>query len=334
MTDNYLHNLSQPTSKRFHSQLVFGSIAFTIVFVLQAYFFDSRHRPDEWKALDAFGQFLTKGELSQGNEITIRIALATVCVFIISLLRIAKLIDRKTLVIALIWPLVPFLFSKIYWEFYVFPLALIRLDRSVWFDAFVLIFLIIIFLVTKESNLILLSVFRGILMAQKSGLKILAPILLITFAFLIDISFQSGVAQRIPLVGDEFRRFSYTRDIANPDYSIVETLIVFITSFHFFTTHVAAWQIDLVFSLLIILYASAFCREQLKTTKFLYYALAFFSVLLAATFITHAFQNARYYLFFIPIIAVVFSWKDIPFLAFLGIAHVGTKAIEVAILAS
>ena len=52
---------------------------------------------------------------------SIKLLILSLSIFIVCTLYSINLIERRTLYFALIWPLTIFLFSKLYWEFYVYP---------------------------------------------------------------------------------------------------------------------------------------------------------------------------------------------------------------------
>jgi len=290
-------------------------------YLIQIFVFTTEYRPDEWRALDVFLlQFA--GGMGFTEELWMRVCLTLVNAGLVLLLHAIGFIDKRTILVALIWPLTLFLFSKIYWEFFVFPLCLVRLDLGRRDAMLFIAALIGLLAVTGEANLGVILVWRLVLLAQNLGMRWTAPLGTIGLGVLLDALMRSGNAASLPLIGSELARFSWTRDIVNPEYSIFETAVVFLTSFHFFSLHGGAYWIDAGFSLLVlaVIFNSRDAWARLRTHAHIVFALV--AVIFFFTAVTHAFQNARYYFFFLPVLALVLPEDRVVPVACLGLLHV------------
>ena len=298
-------------------------------FLMQSVFFGSDLRPDEVNFLaDLYYRF-------RGNEWFLETWFLRSLVFILNvsivlILSRLRLIDKRTMVIAFVWPLTAFLFSKLYWEFFVFPLCLVRLDLRVKSEIFFIISLIIVFFLSSENNLVVLIFFRLAVLFSKTSLRWYIPLIGVIMGFLISYLIEVKMLSSIPWVGSVFERFYWTRQVANPNYSIFETVGVFFVSFHFFTLHELRWEVDAFFSFFVIsLLGYRFIRNG-KRNDF-YYIVLLASFILAITEITHAFQNARYYYFFIPVLSSFLVRSDVYALCGIGFLHVITKILVEAV---
>ncbi|WP_152965386.1 hypothetical protein [Cobetia sp. UCD-24C] len=323
------HNISLSNKGNNDIRLIaFSFIISVVYFTLEAYLFPTQFRPDEQKARDFFSLLIVGRSFDIEAEPIIRLVLFSFNIIIVAFLFCLKLIDKRTMLLGASWPLTIFMFSKIYWEFYVFPLYLIKINTTLREEYFVLVAIAVLYAFTSEANLLVFLAFRCVLFAQKIGLKLIAPLGFIALGAIISLSFESGLHKYVPFIGSELERFAWTREVANPEYSVFETIAVFLSSMHFFTLHTGLWWIDLIFTLTII--SVVVLKSPLSITKFTAQPeiLAFISVLLTMTEITHVFQNARYYLFFIPVMALMVSEKTIGILAWIGLLHVILKSFE------
>lgn len=303
--------------------LMIGSLVLLTLlsFVLQSSYFTSEFRPDEWRSAHVFLTTLA-GSTGLAAEFWTRALLLIFNLGCVAALWSARLISRGTLILALIWPLTLFLFSKIYWEFYVFPLCLVRPDLRRIPEVLFIGFLFALYWVTGEANLIVILVWRGVLLLQKLGRRWSGPLALIFAGLALDQMMQSGRAEQIPLIGEALARFTWTRDIVNPEYSIVETAAVFFTSFHFFSLHDGVYWINAAFSTLVILTITWSVSFWTGARRHADLILAFLAVVIFFTSITHAFQNARYYFFFLPVLAALVPQNRLLLLAVIGPLHV------------
>lgn len=291
-------------------------------FIYQAFLFTHPYRPDEYKAISFFLEFFTGSRHPIfTNELATRLGLFLLNLLIALSLAYIGLVKKATLIVAILWPMTTFLFSKIYWEFFFFPLCLMRLDLRFKHEVLVLSFLAVLLIATGEANLGVLVVFRGAILVQRFGYKTLVPTAIAGFSIALDAFMKTGLAFSLPWIGRLIQRFDWTRNFANPEYSPIESLAVFILSFHFFSLHTGAIWIDAFFSFLVIIlfFGTPEFRENLREHWWL--VLTFFSVFFFFTHITYAFQNARYYYFYIAILGLLVPQKIYLPLGFLGLFH-------------
>ena len=120
--------------------------------------------------------------------------------------------------------------------------------------------------------------------------------------------------------------------MVNPEYSIPETVAVFGSSMHFFTKHTGLWWIDFIFSVLVLGVLFSFREVRRRAWEHRHAGLAVGAVILMFTEVTHAFQNARYYYFFLPFLAAITPQAALFPVAALGVLHVLAKMAEPAVL--
>ena len=310
--------LDTPRDFRILTGVLFLALA---SYLIQVFVFTTEYRPDEWRALDVFLNRFAGG-VGFTEELWMRVCLTLFNASLVLLLHAIGFIDKRTILIALIWPLTLFLFSKIYWEFFVFPLCLVRVDLGRR-DACLFIALLLGLLVTTgEANLGVIIIWRLVLIAQSSGFRWTAPLGTMGFGVLLDAMMRTGAAASLPLIGSELARFSWTRDIVNPEYSVLETVAVFVTSFHFFSLHGGAYWIDAGFSLLVLIVIFNSRQAWARLKAHAHTVIALIAVIFFFTSVTHAFQNARYYFFFLPVLALILPEDRIVPVAGLGLLHV------------
>lgn len=324
MTDTAIFTRETALSAQSRLWLQSGVLLFFLVvsFLLQAFFFTTEFRPDEYDAFDFFVGIFAGADRGLDAEIWTRLCLFLFNLLVTGLLVGFNLIDRQTLIVAALWPLTVFLYSKIYWEFFVFPFMLIRYDSTTHQELKLIFFLILLFVVTGEGNVGVLVVYRGVLLMQKIRFLRWTPIVLIIIGLALDSLINSGLGGNLPIIGSYLTRFDWTRDIVNPEYSPFETIQVFLASFHFFSLHTGAYWIDAVFSLLVIALIAFNSNSRLLARNNIHLLLALVSVVFFFTHVTHAFQNARYYLFFLPIIASLVGERQLFALGVLSLTHV------------
>lgn len=315
-----------------HELTLLASI-FVSFFLVQSVFLGYGYRPDEQKAVFEFSNFIFGSKIEPFAEFIIRTLLFSLCSAVSFILFRYHYINRATLAVALVWPLVPFLFSKVYWEFFVFPFCLVRHDLKRSSEFGFICFLFLLFLATGEGNLIPLIAFRSLLLFShlKMGAIIPASFLVVTFA--LSISISQGWTSRIPFISDPLARFQWIREHVNPEYSIFESVAVFLSSAHFFTQHYYMWYVDLFITLIIcaLLFNRIFYLKRngyLSSLNLSYSTISFVVVFLSMTELTRGFQNARYYLFFLPLFSSFVFVKDVYILAGLGFLHVFIKSFE------
>ena len=314
--------------RRNNNYLLF--ILIILQLLIQLTLFTTDWRPDEYKSIQFFSNIIFQSpSITISQEIFMRVLLFTLNLSIVWFFYSLELIKGKTVAFALIWPMTIFLFSKIYWEFFVFPFYLVRHDLSKLSEILFIGFLLAVLSLTGEGNLIVLILFRLVLLGINFGYKLLAPLFIAISGVVINQFFNVMDFGGGNILVEALQRFQWTRDTVNPEYSIFETIGVFISSMHFFTLHTNFWILDFIFSICVLLVLVS-QKEFKKNVKiFKYEILAVFSVILAATEVTHAFQNARYYYMFIPLLSVMTPFYLYPLIAALGILHVVFKLIEI-----
>jgi len=304
---------------------IFISLA-TVSFMLQAALFPVPFRPDEWKVIVRFTEFIMQSSPDQLSEIMVRVCLYVFNMFTVVIFLYFGVINKKTFRLAMIWPLTPFLFSKIYPEFFIFPFALIRHDLSRRGDLLLIISLFLLFLVTVEYNLFVIIAFRVLLLLIKSKLEMSGIILFVLFGVFFDSYMDRGYAQQLPVLGQFLERFNYIRDLVNPDYSFLETIGVIFSSFHFFSLHTGNWGVDFLFSFIVVVYIISSRISRISIYEHFISIGAFFAVVFLFSSVTHGFQNSRYYFFFLPLLAEIVSVRQYPALYLIGLLHIVMRA--------
>ncbi|WP_143023991.1 hypothetical protein [Maricaulis salignorans] len=308
------------------------ALCLLIQIALQTTFIVTDLRPDEYKYIGAFNEFFFGTDAAgQVSTALVRLILLSICVVLSLVFYRLGLIDKNTLVLALVWPMTTFLFSRIHIEFLVFPFCLMALNARIWVDVAVILVLVGLGLFLRENNFFVIAIFRSIIVAQKVRFTWLAPSVFLAFAVSLNHLLNMGIAQRIPLLGPELQRFNWTRTVVNPEYNPLETLVVFFSSMHFFTRHDLAWYVDAVFTAMVLAVLAADPESRRRLFKVRHYVFAFAVTLIGMGEITHAFQNARYYFFFIPLLAVMLTRRNFIAIALLGLAHTAIKSVEAAI---
>ncbi|WP_170407754.1 hypothetical protein [Ruegeria arenilitoris] len=322
-------------TKEENTYLIIGAVILFAVFhfTFQAVFFTYERRPDEIKAVGYFVNLLSfQNDARLGHvwveETWTRLVLFAFNVAITFVLVAFKLVDKKAVILVAIWPLSVLLFSKIYWEFFYFPLCLIRPNLSARAEAGVIFLLGILLYATGEANLGVILTFRAALLIQHAGFQRSTPIGIVGFGIALDAAMKTGAAFSLPWIGGLLQRFDWTRNTINPDYSPIESIAVFIASFHFFSLHTGAYWIDVLFSLAVIAYLLSSAEFRRNLREHFWLVACFFSVFFFYTHVTYAFQNARYYFFFVPILAMITPARMFPGLAILGFFHVVFRSLE------
>ena len=220
------------------------------------------------------------------------------------------------------------LFSKIYFEFFVFCLYLIRLDLTNKKSLLLIGFLVTLIFLTGEGNLFIILAWRLLLYFYRAEIKGPFFFTLLVLLLAVDVLFFKLLSD-FDTTG-LISRFEYTRTIANPDYSILETLMVFFTSFHLFTLHTSDFLIlDALFAIPVLapLLIDAGCRKKILDN--LHLIILFVFLVLFFTMLTHAFQNARYYYMYIVLLSMIYPNKYLPWMCFCGVFHFLMKYSEI-----
>ncbi|WP_417493214.1 hypothetical protein [Maricaulis sp.] len=315
-----------------HDVFIVAALCLLLQLVLQTAFIGPELRPDEYKYIGAFNEFFF-GTQSAGliSTALIRLLIFSICIVLSLVFYRLRLVDQNTLLLALVWPMTTFLFSRIHIEFLVFPFCLLALNGRIRVDLVIILTLVTIGVFLGENNFLVIAIFRSIVAAQKLRFTWLAPSLFLGFAVAINHLLNMGIAQRIPFLGPELNRFNWTRTVVNPEYNPLETLVVFFSSMHFFTRHDLAWYVDAVFTMIVLAVLAADPESRRRLYQVRHYVFAFVVTVIGMAEITHAFQNARYYFFFLPLLAVMLTRRNFIAIAVLGLAHTAVKCVEAAI---
>jgi hypothetical protein len=253
-----------------------------------------------------FNALLSDGEPIFGadNQISLRIVMAAASIVLLWALVMFNLIERRVLITYLALPVSAYLATKIRMEFVFFPLALISTKLGWKKEVIIIVALIALSLGLDERNGIVLIAYRlGVLV-----FRVFRPKTLIIFALVgIIVLMDRNIQLLFPYV-PRLAVYNWTRDVVNPEFSHFETLVVFLASMTMSLQPPIDYMFGLTYSLFLLF---ATFGSRLFSLGFYIVALrrpevrAGFLTVLLFTSITHAFQNARYYFFFVPMISSV-----------------------------
>ena len=258
-----------------------------------------------------------KGFASRDEYILRLIVLGATCVEL-TMLFLLKLVKKEALQVYLIWPYSAWLAVRVKIDFLVYPVCAIRTDIGKKANILLVVLLLSIAVLTKESNFLVVALFRAALVVVMEAKR---PLILLVlgsaFCVLID-NLYVYLANAIPII----RRFAYTRDIVNPEYSVVESIGVFIASSHLSINPTYGWMLHILFGLALLLVVYRY-----RSLVDLHVMTAVFLVYFAATSVTHAFQNASYYYFYLTGLLVPIVLKHFYFFIWLSAFHVVSAAM-------
>lgn len=263
--------------------------------------------------------FLSFMDISLEHEFTSRLTLLGMSMVEMLLLIHLKLVRQNVAITYFIWPFSAFLATKIKFEFFVFPLAMVRTDFHWIAEGFIIFGLLALFVFSGEGNVAVILLYRMILLFLRMRHKFnkVHFLLLVACAFATDYLF-TALSSLFPFVA----RFTWTRDFVNSDYSIIETAAVFFASFFLGVHPQSDFLIGWFFGSLIVFYVYGYHKRALMELfqDHRFYALVITIVLLSS--ITHAFQSARYYYVYPTLIAAYFlrSTRDFVFFSITGTA--------------
>jgi hypothetical protein len=297
--------------------LSFVSMCFVILFFTKY----SNIDPDHMLGATQFGNMLGYYFLNEyldfnNSHIFLQLIQLLVVLSSIFILFYFNLIEKRILLIYLLTPFGAYLAVKLKMEFIVVVFSLVRIDLSTKYNLLFILFLAILMILLRENNFIILIFFRICLIFYKKFNGKFLFLLTIIFSVLLNYLF-TYLTTIIPL----FSRFEWTRDIVNPEYSIVETIGVFISSYHLSFNASIDWKMHLLFSFPLFFY---FFLKFVTTYKKQNFNLLFaiLGTVLVFTNLTHAFQNARYYFFYIHMLKdILTSKKELIFYFLYGWAH-------------
>lgn len=168
----------------------------------------------------------------------------------------------------------------------------------------------------KEDNGVLIILFRiGCIFCKKNG----NAAKYFCFVFLAMCYF---IDNNISLLFDRFpvlKAYDYTRTVTEKNYSWIKTIGVFLSSLHMSAWLQTDWKYDLPFSLVFVI--MCWWRRGIRYFLNLPAFLSTICSLFFFTSVTHAFQDARYWYFYLPIIAGIVSDQFV-LVCVLSVAHI------------
>lgn len=278
-----------------------------------------------WEQLNGFFTFFVPS-WGPENQIELRILMVLVTLAVVFILRAFKLIDRDTLFLYLALPLSAFLATRIRLEFLFFPLALISLKFSVRKEIAVIASLLGISIILGEQNGLVIVAFRVVLLFLRHWNVRWALLGAVLVAVVIVSEQFDALSSYFPAIAS----YSYTRDVANPEYSLTETVGVLLSSSVLSINPYIDFPIAIPIAVLVIAFAigprvmaPGYWAAIVQSPGFK----ALVVTVVTFTSITHAFQNARYYFFFVPLMASALGLGGIRRVMFLSVPAVIAMAI-------
>jgi len=135
----------------------------------------------------------------------------------------------------------------------------------------------------------------------------------IVAAVMIELSFDFLKTLSVTIA-----KFNYTRTVANPNYSVLESVGVLVASHNLSINPTKGWMVHLPFGVMLILLSwRDIYRHADRRGMF-----SGFALYLTMTSLTHAFQKASYYLFFLPSIYGPIYERRFPMLFIMSWLHV------------
>lgn len=252
------------------------------------------------------------------DQVLIRVvtlAITSAEILVLAFLNIGSLREINTY---LIWPYSAYLATKIRTEFFFYPFCLIQTNlpknKEIAVDLVIAFFTIIL----GENNGVIILFYRILCVIYARSLKLA---LLFTFLGCSLVYYINSHFDKLYVYLSMLKRFEYTRNIVDPNYSFLKTLAVFFSSMHTTAFVQEDYVIDAWFSLFfVLLFIWIWLKSGLPPIR--HKLLAFFSSLYTFTALTHAFQNARYYYFYVSIAAEVFYEKYFYWMVALSVVHI------------
>lgn len=259
---------------------------------------------DAVRGWNQFNTLLFDGQqvLDESNQIFLRVLMAMASLCIVIALMLVGLVERAVLVTYLALPFSAYLATKIRIEFIFFPFALISTNLGWKKEMLVISALVAISYITGDNNGTIIILFRlGVIFFQVFRPRIYIVLFAVIAIFVIDSNFNN-LASMFPSLA----KYSWTRDIVNPEFSHFESVIVFLASMTMSLQPPIDYMFGLTYTAFLLFaifgwslfrpasYISAFNQAEVRS--------GILTVLLF-TSVTHAFQNARYFFFYLPILA-------------------------------
>ncbi|WHZ37729.1 hypothetical protein [Sagittula sp. MA-2] len=277
------------------------------VFIINASFYLLLYDPHIQGYIDAERGWRQFNELTSGeklywgpeNQIELRIYMILFTLLEIVILLAAGFIERRSLVTYLCLPVFAYLATKLKIEFMFFPLALISLNLSWRKEAIALAAILFFSVYLGENNGFIILFFRVLVRIFR---KFPPPL----YVFLILLA--------LPIIADanihvlegffpELRAYRYTRDIQNLNYSVLESFLVFFASATVGVNAYIDYPIGILGTSFVLwlafgkkLFFKRYWWEWAHSPGFQSWILT----ILVFTSLTHAFQDARYYAFYVP----------------------------------
>lgn len=295
---------------------------------LVAFDADIQGRGDAERGWEQFNRYIFDGEavLGPSNQVPLRLGMLCVTVALLTLLRRFRLIHANVAHLYLVLPAAAYLAMKIKIEFLFFPLALVRNDLRLRHEIAFLGFLGVLGWFLAENNGTIIIVYRILVILLRRFT--LRPVWLgFTVATLIFLDRYAAVLfSWIPVLA----RYNYTRTIANPEYNPVETVAVFVSSSVMSVNPRDDFWIGLALTLIVgwsvyfdRLSFSRFRQEISVSPNFQAAVITIFTF----TTVTHAFQNSRYYFFYVPALLYGSEKRSLSIIAFLSVPSTLAMAV-------
>jgi len=234
------------------------------------------------------------------NQIPLRLGMVIVTLLVLLVLSSLRLVEQPVLVTYLALPYSAYLATKLKMEFLFFPFAAVKVDLPPKQEAAVIVCILVSSVLLGENNGFIIACYRVLLLLFKAR----RPNLLVVAGVIGAILWVDANLRVLYPIIPQLGRYEWTRTYINPEYSVPETVIVFVASMVFSVNPHLDYVLAIPFSIAIILptlshrlLSSSFYKSSLRHPGFIATVLT----VLLFTSITHAFQNARYYYFFLTL---------------------------------
>lgn len=282
------------------------------VFVANAVFYIALFDPKIQGYVDAergwrqFNHFLANGSNYWGpeNQIELRVYMVLFTLLELLALSILGLIEKRVLITYLALPASAYLATKLKVEFAFFPLALISLNVPLKREVPIFLGIVLFSIWIGENNGYIILFYRLLARMLRWYRPPLYLVLLMLAAPLIADANMSTLVQFIP----KLNAYSYTRDIVNPEYTVFETFAVFLASMTVGANAYIDYFVGFLGSFFVLWLA--FGKQVLKRSAWRAWIRspgfqAWLITILTFTALTHAFQAARYYFFYLPVFTAI-----------------------------
>ncbi|WP_380058916.1 hypothetical protein ACFE33_15725 (plasmid) [Falsihalocynthiibacter sp. SS001] len=308
-TGQAMADTAQPPAHAIHDRqmrdaiLVFiGNIAICLVFFAP----EVQGIGDTLRGWDQFNRLFAEGTTFFGphNQIALRIVMASMSTLLLVALYLLGLIERRVVITYLALPFSAYLATKIRVEFLFFPLALISTRLGWKREVAVLLAILGMSFLLDENNGVILVFYRlAVIVFRAIPMRSILVFLAIGAIVVLD----NNIKLLYPIF-PSLAVYNWTRDIVNPEFSHFETAIVFLSSMTMSLQPPLDYMFGFTYTCFLLF---ATFGRRLLSARFYARILTipeFRAGLLTVMFftaITHAFQNARYYFFYVPLIGSV-----------------------------